>query len=291
MARTGESILELPLVSIFCRFGMSTSLFPHGRWLMCKPNFFDVRYEINAWMDREIRPESGRAWAQWQNLHHTLIRLGAFVEYVTPDERYPDIVFTANAGLVKGKRVVLSKFRPAERRGEEPIYSAWFEANGFEVVQPTSGYFEGEGDALFVGEYLVGGHGFRSDAAVFDEVAELLGIKKVLRARLVDPRFYHLDTCFCPIGENAALFHSGAIHPDSVKALEQEIELLEIPQADAVRFACNAVVLEEKIVLPASCGETERLLRARGFETYGVELGEFLKGGGSAKCLSLRLQN
>jgi N-dimethylarginine dimethylaminohydrolase len=258
---------------------------------MCKPNFFDVKYEINAWMDRQIRPESSRSWSQWQSLHHTLIRLGAWVEYVMPDERYPDIVFTANAGLIRGKKVVLARFRPEERRGEQPIYKAWFEENGFEVYEPMSGFFEGEGDALFAGDLLVAGHGFRSDRQVAEEVAQALDAKKVISVKLIDPRFYHLDTCFCPLNSKTAFFYPAAFDAESVKVLEDNLELIPVATADAVRFACNAVVLDHKVVLPDKCEGISKVLNQRGFETYPVALGEFLKGGGAAKCLSLRLQN
>ena len=43
--------------------------------------------------------------------------------------------------------------------------------------------------------------------------------------------------------------------------------------------------------MPAGCIETQKELEKLGFESYPVELGEFLKGGGAAKCLSLGLQN
>jgi N-dimethylarginine dimethylaminohydrolase len=264
-------------------------LFPYGRWLMCSPVFFDVKYEINPWMSVQRAPHSARAIEQWRTLHHTLIRLGAWVEYVEPDARCPDMVFTANAGLVLGKRVVLSSFRHAERQGEVPGFRSWFKGSGFETLELSSGTFEGEGDALFAGEKLFCGHGFRTAAGVFPEVAKLLGVKRTVECELIDPRFYHLDTCFCPLNPKQALIYPGAFSERSHAAMKSEIELFPVPESDAVKFACNAVVLGKQIVVPAGCTETGKTLASLGFTVFEVELSEFIKAGGAAKCLSLRL--
>ena len=129
-------------------------MFPNKRWLVCKPQDYDVRYSINPWMNTSVTPELDRARCQWQSLHHHLLRLGAWLEYVPHADGVPDMVFTANAGLVRGDTVVLSSFRHKERQGEEPFYQAWFESNGYQVKRITTGSYEGEGDALFSGDNL-----------------------------------------------------------------------------------------------------------------------------------------
>lgn len=266
-------------------------LFSEGKWLLCPPNYFDVKYEINPWMNLDKTPLSAVASEQWKVLHHTLIRLGAFVEYVKPSKEQPDLVFTANAGLVKGRDVVISKFRHPQRQGEEAIFRDWFEKRSYNVHELDNGSFEGEGDALFVGETLFCGHGLRSDADSYSEVCRLLNVKDHVLCELIDPRFYHLDICFCPLNESIALYNPWGISEQSVEIMKKKIELIPVPRKDAERFVCNSVVLGKNIVMPAGCIETEKELQKRGFETYPVELGEFLKGGGAAKCLSLRLEN
>ena len=264
-------------------------LFPHGKWLLCPPTFFDVSYEINPWMDVDVPPDKALAPEQWKNLHHTLIRLGAYVEYVEPTRGVPDLVFTANAGLVRDKKVILSRFKYKERQGEEPIFKKWFEHRGYQCFDVTSGAFEGEGDALFAGETLFCGYGFRSDPQVYDEVQSILDVKKMVLCELIDNRFYHLDTCFCPINESNAIFVRSAFTKESIQEMEKHIELHEVAEVDAERFVCNAMVLGTDIVLPAGCDATYSLLDSLGYTAYPVDLAEFLKGGGSAKCLTLRL--
>lgn len=266
-------------------------LFPHGRWLVCKPKDYDVRYQINPWMDLSKTPEKALAASQWMNLHHHILRLGGWLEYVDHASGWPDMVFTANAGLVRGKDFVLSKFRYKERAGEEPHFRDWFHGAGFKVFEVSKGAFEGEGDALFAGDTLFCGYGFRSDRAAHEEVAALLNVKKLVAVQLQDPRFYHLDTCFCPLTPKLALVHPGAFNPSDLALLESSIELIRVPPEDAVHFVCNAVVLGTDVVLPAGCSSTYKALESRGYTAYPVALSEFIKAGGAAKCLSLRLDN
>jgi N-dimethylarginine dimethylaminohydrolase len=267
---------------------MST-LFPHGRWLLCRPDDYDVRYKINPWMDLQKVPLQGRAQSQWKTLHHTLLRLGAWVEYVQQGRGVPDMVFTANGGLVKGNVVVLPSFRFPERQPEEPLFQAWFEQAGYRTVRLSSGAFEGEGDALFWGDQLIGGFGFRTDQGVYHEVQAELQIGPVVTVRLIDERFYHLDTCFSPLEPGLALVFRGAFEPEGFATLEKMGELIEVTEEDAVRFVCNSVVLGKDIIMPAGCAATTEKLQKRGFRVHPVELDEFLKAGGAAKCLSLRL--
>jgi N-dimethylarginine dimethylaminohydrolase len=268
-----------------------SSLFPHGRWLVCKPKDYDVRYKINPWMDLSKTPEKALAASQWMNLHHHILRLGGWLEYVEHAQGWPDMVFTANAGLVRGKSVVLSKFRYKERAGEEPYFKEWFRSSGYSVVEVTQGAFEGEGDALFAGDTLFCGYGFRSDRAAHEEVAAHVNAKRLVAVQLQDPRFYHLDTCFCPLTPQLALVHPGAFNAADLALLEQSIELIRVPPQDAVQFVCNAVVLGTDVVLPAGCVATYQALAARGYTAYPVALSEFIKAGGAAKCLSLKLDN
>jgi len=256
---------------------------------MCCPDYYDVTYEINPWMNRQRTPSKKRAWKQWKELHHTILRLGGWVEYVNPEKDQPDMVFTANAGLVHGKRCVISKFKFKERSGEEAPFRQWFIDHGFEIVELDGFNFEGEGDALFAGEKLFYGHGFRTDKEVGDILKNKLGLKSVIPCELTNSYFYHLDTCFAPINANQALYFPGAFSDDCQARLKNEIELFPVPEADAKLFSCNAVFLGKSVILPAGCEQTSLILKKLGFEPYLIELDEFIKAGGAAKCLTLRV--
>jgi N-dimethylarginine dimethylaminohydrolase len=257
---------------------------------MCPPDYYGIEYEINPWMSRSRGAELAVAQGQWRALYDTLVRLGVRVELMQPQPGLPDLVFTANAGVVFHKRFISSRFRHEVRARETPYFDAWFAAHGFSVEHlPESLYFEGAGDALFCGPTLLAGYRIRSDALAHQEVARLIG-KEVLPLELVNPYFYHLDTCFCPLAPGEAIYYPPAFDNYGRRVLERQItKLIPVRDADAQRFGCNAVVVGKTVVINSGCEHLAGDLRRAGYEPVAVELDEFLKAGGSAKCLTLRL--
>ncbi|MGE3808951.1 MAG: dimethylarginine dimethylaminohydrolase family protein [Gemmataceae bacterium] len=260
------------------------------RILMCPPDFYGIEYEINPWMSRSRNSDNELARQQWRTLHDTLVGLGVRVELMTPHQGVPDLVFTANAGLVFKERVFLSSFRHEVRAREEPYFEAWFKEHGFQVERlPEGMYFEGAGDALFGGAVLFAGYRIRSDVHGHQHLAKQLN-RLVLPLELVDERFYHLDTCFCPLAPGQAIYFPPAFDEYGRKVLQANIsKLIEVEEAEAVRFACNAVVVGKTVVLNTGCERLERSLQEWGYQTRPTPLDEFIKAGGSAKCLTLRL--
>lgn len=261
-----------------------------ARILMCPPDYFGIEYEINAWMSKEKPVDHPRAVEQWNGLRAQLEATGAAIEIVCPVKGLPDMVFTANAGLMFRDQVILSRFRPEQRRGEEDYYQAWFDANAYHVcVLPEDTYFEGAGDALFCGSTLIAGYRQRSDARGQQLLGEMLDCH-VIPLELVDPHYYHLDTCFCPIEPGVAMYYPGAFDAYGLKALRANVEtLIEIAADEATHFAANAVVVGKTIVMNTGSPKLHKDLRSAGYTPVKTPLSEFVKAGGSAKCLTLRL--
>ncbi len=260
------------------------------RILMCPPDYYGIEYEINPWMSRSRGATSERAKDQWQQLYDTLLDQGVEVELMTPQKGLPDLVFTANAGLVFQKRFFTSRFRHEVRAREEPYFDEWFQQHGYSVEKiPEGNHFEGAGDALFCGEKLFAGYRIRSDVQGHQFLGEALEVQ-VLPVELIDERFYHLDTCFCPLSQNEAIYYPAAFDGYGQKVIRSHIpKLLEVQEQDAVRFGCNAVVVGKTVILNAGCDQLAEDLKNRGYEPIFVPLDEFIKAGGSAKCLTLRL--
>jgi N-dimethylarginine dimethylaminohydrolase len=258
--------------------------------LMCPPDYYGIEYEINPWMSRLRQTEREVAQRQWQDLRELLERLGATISTLTPVPGLPDLVFTANAAMIYRDCAILAHFRHPQRQGEEPIDETWLASHGFTVTRaPSDVYFEGAGDALFCGDTLFAGYRIRSDARGHQQIGELLGCR-VIPLELVDPYYYHLDTCFCPLAPGQAIYYPAAFDEYGVKVLEHEVaELIAVPEEEARRFACNAVVVGHQVVTNTGCPRLHKELRRRGFEPHETPLDEFVKAGGSAKCLTLRL--
>src|SRR5207237_3444063 len=172
--------------------------------LLCPPDYYGIEYEINPWMSRARGADTPIVRAQWKGLFDALSALDCKIELIPPRPKLPDMVFTANAGLTVGRRFIPSNFRHEERGGEAPHFARWMEEHGYEIVWlPKNLYFEGEGDALFGGDVLFCGYKFRSDINSHRAVADILGCL-VISVELVDPRFYHLDTCFSSLPDCGA---------------------------------------------------------------------------------------
>ncbi len=262
--------------------------------LMCAPKLYEVSYVINPWMKGNLGNSSRRrALQQWEELFVVLSEL-ADIYLVEPMAGSPDMVFTANAGLARDGVVAISSFYHPERQGEEPHFRAWFHAAGYAVVDlPRDTPFEGEGDALFSadGSRLWAGHGTRTLEASHGALQRLWDVE-VVSLRLVDPRFYHLDTCFAPLEDGSLLYYPPAFDDESLNKIEAAYpaeKRIAVCEEDALAFACNAVNLGKTIVMNCISAELEQELRGRGFEVIQVRLDEFLKAGGAAKCLVMKL--
>ena len=263
-------------------------------FLMCPPEYFTVAYIINPWMHGNLRRiDNAVAKQQWRALYDVLCDR-ATVRLVLPQPGSPDMVFTANAGLVKDRRFIVSRFRYPERQYEEPYFADWFMDRGYEVsLMPRDVPFEGAGDALFDrGDgCLWMAHGHRSISAAREVLFERLGVD-VVTLRLVDTRFYHLDTCFCPLDGGFVMYYPPAFDAESQAVIEKRISAsrrIAIEEQDALEFACNAVNIDDTVVVNNASSAFVEALAKKKFEVVQTPLSEFMKAGGSAKCLTLRL--
>lgn len=263
---------------------------------MCAPTHFGVTYDINPWMTRNIGSTTAHAQRQWERLVALLLDVGhASIELVQPHPGLPDIVFTANAALIADRLAILSSFRYPERRMEEQRYLERLSSLGYATTRLQGAFFEGAGDALFDRRLplLYFGYGWRSDHAAAAQLERLCNAR-VLPLRLIDPRFYHLDTALCPLGSGHVMAYLPAFAPKSQALLRMTLGseyLIEVSEPDALAFACNAVEAGDAIVLHAASRPLRDRLHGAGYEVFETELSDFHKAGGSSKCLTLKLDD
>jgi N-dimethylarginine dimethylaminohydrolase len=256
--------------------------------LMCRPTHFDVTYDINPWMSDQIgQVDKSLAMSQWQSLHDSVSKV-AHVEVMDGVEKLPDLVFTANAGYVRPNinMFIVSKFSKPERSLEEFYFSEWFMHRNYRVFR-VERHYEGEGDHLVdgIGRHWLGS-GFRTDAGVASELQLLLG-DAINVLELVDPRWYHLDTAFCPLPGGELLWYPGAFSLDSQAVIRRAFKVrVEVGIEDALCFSCNALVIGLDVFLPTN-GRVSEHLMSLGYRAHEHSLGEFLRAGGAAKCLTL----
>lgn len=272
------------------------------QFLMCYPKNFLVNYEINDWMKDKIGTVNEKlAISQWEELHKQLLSLGNNIMLMrNQSPEVPDLVFTANAALKIGNSVLISKFSKKERQAESYYYKQVFENlnlhTDMRCIEENIN-FEGAGDILLhkKSDTYVLTYGFRTDQKalkpIIDFIAENNQQSSVLQVQLVDSRFYHLDTCFCPLDNGDILYFPDAFSSQSQKELIEKFssQLIKINEADAINFACNSINIDRFIILNKSSAKLIKTLLDRNFIVIETPLNEFLKAGGSAKCLTMEI--
>lgn len=260
------------------------------RFLMCSPTHYAIEYEINPWMKLRNGAERAKAAAQWERLRGNLASLGARIETLPQRKGCPDMVFTANAGVVAGDTFFPSHFRYKERQGEESAFIQFFRRQGYRIKDVAKGlFFEGEGDMLPFNDWLVGGFRFRSEIAALERVAGALK-KRLVAVELFTPRFYHLDTCFLPLDDKHALYFPGAFDRYGRRAIEQFVpQPIPVSRADAFEFACNGIRIGKTVVVNRASRSLKQQIKNVGYQVVESPTSEFMKAGGSVKCLLLRM--
>jgi N-dimethylarginine dimethylaminohydrolase len=259
--------------------------------LMCPPTFFDIEYEINEWMDTSNPVIPKKAAKQWQKLYDTYTqKLGWEVELIEPVKGLPDMVFTANGGLVLKDKVVLPRFRYKERQPEAVQFERWFKDAGYQNIFMPEHNFEGEGDAFAWHDMLFAGYPFRSEVKAHHEIAEFLGLKPISLEQ-INPHFYHLDTALTFINDETAAIYPGAFSDKSLQILHKLVpNVIETSEEDAMVYGLNAMTDGQNILLSDHPHDLIKSYEDMGLKVFSLEMSEFQKSGGGVKCLTLDLR-
>ncbi|MFE9576847.1 dimethylargininase [Nocardia sp. NPDC006044] len=259
------------------------------RFVMCRPDYFDVTYCINPWMDPNAPVDPALALLQWETLRATYEEYGHKVDVVPGVPGLPDMVFAANGGLIVGDRAMSARFTHVERAAEGPAYHNWFAQQGLAGLVDAQEVNEGEGDFLLVGDRMLAGMGFRSSPAAHQEVAQHFS-REVVSLELVDPRFYHLDTVLLPLDATTIAYFPPAFSPASRAVLtELYPDAIVATDADAEVLGLNGVSDGLNVFLSDKATALSAELRARDYNPIGIDMSELLKAGGSVKCCTLEI--
>lgn len=274
-----------------------------GNVLMCPPTYFSVKVAQNPFMEGQVGTvDTELAKTQWQNLKDTYVEIGCEVKTVDAVEDLEDMVFAANQVLPgideTGKPfALLGEMRHEKRRLEVPWYRQWFLANGYKIIMLSDALdaesnvprFEAQGDAIWhPGRKLIwGGYGSRTDKEAYPLIHKLLNVPIVL-LKLSDPRFYHLDTCFCAINEDTVMIYEGAFDSAGLALIKHFFKnVISVSEKDALNFALNAVAINSNVILQKGSTNTVDALKQSGFNPIEVDTSEFMKSGGSVFCLKM----
>ncbi len=259
--------------------------------LLCPPTYFDIEYAINPWMHIEAKVNREKVLEEFKQLKQIYSKLGAQFNEIQPTKGLPDQVYTTDMGLPVGKLFIKSNFKYGQRKPEATIGAEYFTSLGYAIYNiPPSISFEGEGDLIKNGDRYFMGWGQRTSY----EAEEYLSIalqKEIIPLKLKNPSFFHLDTCFAPLNKDVAIYYPKAFSTDSKQTLAKYFkELIAIEQHDADVFACNLVILDKHIIIHEGLSpELKNKMEQYGFTVHSLDMTEYLKGGGSVKCVSLQI--
>lgn len=257
---------------------------------MCPPTYFDIEYEINVWMHTADQPAEETAGEQWDKLYKIYTeKLGWQVELTDPVKGLPDMVFATDCCLMINDKILLSSFRYPERQPETEHFEAWFRANGYTHMKKADHFFEGGGDNLVCGKKILAGHGFRSAPETAQELEDFFSLE-VVPLKIVDPRFYHLDTSLAVLSDDTVASYLPALDEPSQARLKAAVpNVIEATLEEAQGFGLNAVSDGQTVI---TSNESQSLLdkyKSAGFKVIGTPILEFRKSGGGVKCLTLDL--
>lgn len=261
-------------------------------YLMCRPTYYTVSYSINPWMDPGKPTDTAAAIREWERLRRLYLELGHRVDLIEPVPGLPDMVYAANGATVIDGVALVANFRHSQRAAEASAFKEWFQAQGsrYDVI-PAAHTNEGEGDYLLAGTRVLAGTGFRTEPVAHAEAQDVLGVP-VTTLKLVNPRYYHLDTALAVLDSETIMYHPAAFSPQSRELLASLYPDAVVASAeDAMVFGLNAVSDGLHVLLPRAATRLAAELAERGFEPVGVDLPELFKGGGGVKCCTLELRH
>lgn len=276
---------------------------------MSNATYFDDSFAINAHMDDQVPVDTDRAMREHAEIKACFQKAGIEVVQVNAPENCQDGVYTANWGLVRGNKVVMSNL-PNKRQAEEPYAENILCEEGKEVIKlPKEFRFSGQGDALPCGKYLFVGTSYRTSAEVHPLLArelgfEVIGVQTIpqlddSRQPIINPVtgwpdsfFYDLDLAIAIINPTLIAWCPEAFLPESQERIRnlQDIEKIEVSLDEAMHgFACNLVSTGESVVMSDNAPILKAQLEARGLTVYTPHVTELSKGGGFIRCTSLSL--
>lgn len=259
--------------------------------LLCPPLYFDIEYAINPWMHIDQKVNREKVLKEYANLKNKYTELGVQFDELQPTQGLPDQVYTTDMGLPVGKLFIKSNFKYGQRKPEATIGAEYFTSKKYAVYNlPPTISFEGEGDLIKNNDRYFMGWGQRTMYKA-EEYLQIALQKEVIPLKMINPSFFHLDTCFAPLNNDVAIYYPKAFSEDGRQTLKQYFkEIIPIHKKDADAFACNLVMFNKNIVVHEGLSkELRKKIESYGFIVHGLDMSEYLKGGGSVKCVSLQI--
>lgn len=258
--------------------------------LVTDAKHFRIDYEINPYMHDGDQPDPVKSIEQHEAFMQAHRDAGRTLEYLASAPECPDMVYTANSGLTRGKKVILANL-PPERQPELPHFRKWYQDNGFEVIEAPY-LFSGQGDALPCGNFAICGTGWRTDARMHPFIADKLGYE-VIPVQTISDEWYDIDLSVAILRPDLIAFCADAMEPESAERLSTlpEVDHITVSVEEAKNFACNLVSDGTMVTMGEGAPKLAAAIRNHGLKVDELPIDQLAKGGGAIRCTSLALDN
>lgn len=257
--------------------------------LLCPPDYYQIEYEINPWMHLENKVNKEKAQEEFESLKEIYEKLGLEVIVMDAKPGLPDMIYTANCGFVIDDLFIKANFKFPQRRKESEYAEELFKEKKFKIVSlPNDIFFEGQGDLFYRNEKFFMGYGKRTSKNAIPYIQEIFG-QEPITLETNDPYYYHLDTCFAPLGKETVVVKASSHNKEGMEKIKKNFKNVVIAEEkDNPFMCCNIKVHGDTVIAGQGIGkDIKSQLRKTGFDTIETPTQEFFKGGGSVKCLTL----
>ena len=235
-----------------------------------------------SFMERR-RIDLDLARAQHRAYEEALVSLGCRVRSLPELPDQPDSVFVEDTAVVLDEIAVITRPGAESRRGETaPMAAVLKEYRRLAEIR-APGVLDG-GDVLQVGRTLYVGLSARSNRAGAEQLGSAIAPFGYRVVTVETQGCLHLKTAATLAAPGLLL-----INPAWVDArVFEDLDCLAVDPAEP--HGANAVLVDGRLIYPASCPRTRARLLGRGLDVVSVDMSETEKAEGGVTCCSLIFQ-
>ncbi len=225
-----------------------------------------------------------RAVRQHEDYCRMLREAGADVRTLDVNRTLPDSVFIEDTVIVLDEVAVLASMgapsRRAEPAGVEPELRKYREVERIALPATVEG-----GDVLRVGRTLLVGLSSRTNAAGLEALRAVAGRFGYDVRPVAVRQCLHLKSACTALPDGRLLANPDWLDAGALRGFG----LVRVPEEEP--DAANALLVGERVCLPAAHPHTADRVRGLGFDVRAVDVSEFAKAEGCVTCLSILLSD
>jgi len=234
----------------------------------------ELSYQERRAIDLDLARTQHRAYED------ALVSLGCELRSLPELPDHPDSVFVEDTAVVLDEVAVITRPGAESRRGETTSMVDVLRGYRRLVTVAAPGILDG-GDVLQVGRTLYVGLSARSNASGAQQLQAAIAPFGYRVVTVETKGCLHLKTAATLAAPGLLLFNPSWVDADVFEDLDH------LPVDPAEPHGANALLVDGRLIYPASCPRTRERLVGRGLDVVSVDMSETEKAEGGVTCCSL----